>query len=108
MLEAPGDSYSSYCRVSAMTGLPTVQGWYVHEWLWRGDTDKLNAEKADIETIYTSTEEGQVRSLLEKYQISYIFIGQMEREKYSNLNETLLRSLGEVVFDDGAVVIQVE
>ena len=108
VLEAPGDSYSSYCRVSAMTGLPTVQGWYVHEWLWRGDTDKLNAEKADIETIYTSTEEGQVRSLLEKYQISYIFIGQMEREKYSTLNETLLRSLGEVVFDDGAVVIQVE
>lgn len=30
MLEANGDSYSDYERVSAMTGLPTVLGWYVH------------------------------------------------------------------------------
>ena len=37
VLEANGDSYSDYERVSAMTGLPTVLGWYVHEWLWRGD-----------------------------------------------------------------------
>lgn len=107
VLEAPGDSYSSYCRVSAMTGLPTVQGWYVHEWLWRGEPDRLNEEKAQIETIYTSAEEGQVRSLLDRYQVSYIFIGQMERESYPNLNETLLRSLGKVVFEDGAIVVQV-
>ena len=25
-----------------MTGLPTVLGWYVHEWLWRDDTADLN------------------------------------------------------------------
>ena len=37
VLEANGDSYSEYERVSAMTGLPTVMGWYVHEWLWRND-----------------------------------------------------------------------
>ena len=37
VLEANGDSYSNYERVSAMTGLPTVMGWYVHEWLWRND-----------------------------------------------------------------------
>lgn len=37
VLEANGDSYSDYERVSAMTGLPTVLGWYVHEWLWRGN-----------------------------------------------------------------------
>lgn len=34
VLEACGDSYQNYDnRVSAMTGLPTVLGWYVHEWL---------------------------------------------------------------------------
>lgn len=108
VLEAPGDSYSNYCRVSAMTGLPTVQGWYVHEWLWRGDVEGLNEQGAEIERIYTSADEAQVRSLLEKYQVSYIFIGQMEREKYPALNEELLRSLGEVVFDDGAVIVRVD
>lgn len=108
ILEAPGDSYSNYCRVSAMTGLPTVQGWYVHEWLWRGDTEGLNGQKAKIDTVYTSADEAQVRSILEEYQVSYIFIGQMEWEKYPNLNEELLRGLGKVVFEDGAVVVQVD
>ena len=46
VLEAPGDSYKDYDnRVSAMTGLPTVLGWYVHEWLWRNDTDDLNTKE---------------------------------------------------------------
>ena len=36
ILEAQGDSYTDYARISANTGLPTVLGWTVHEWLWRG------------------------------------------------------------------------
>jgi uncharacterized membrane protein len=35
MLEAWGESYTTFNRVSAYTGLPTVIGWRVHEWLWR-------------------------------------------------------------------------
>ncbi len=108
ILEAPGDSYSNYCRVSAMTGLPAVQGWYVHEWLWRGDPEELNGQKVKIDAVYTSTDEAQIRSILEEYQVSYIFIGQMEWEKYPNLNVEFLRGLGEVVFEDGAVVVRVD
>ena len=41
------------------------------------------------------------KELLEKYDISYIFIGSCEREKYgSDLNSNLLKSLGETVFQD--------
>ncbi len=107
LLEAPGDSYSRYCRVSAMTGLPTVEGWYVHEWLWRGDTDDLNQKKAEIETIYTSTDEEEVWGLLSKYHVEYIFVGQMEWESYPALNLGMLKSFGDVVFDNGTVIIQV-
>src|SRR3989344_5022795 len=32
ILEAQGDSYTDFARVSANTGLPTVLGWTVHEW----------------------------------------------------------------------------
>ena len=40
--------------------------------------------------------------LLEKYEVEYIFVGSCEREKYGeNLNEDLLRSLGEEVFPGG-------
>ena len=111
MLEANGDSYTGYERVSAMTGLPTILGWYVHEWLWRNDVEDLNEKSADVQTIYTSADEGQVEALLEEYEVSYIFVGSKEREKYGeNLNETLLRGLGEIVFEDassGTYIIKV-
>ena len=100
VLEANGDSYSDYERVSAMTGLPTVLGWYVHEWLWRDDTGALNERAQEVETIYTSTNQEEVKALLEKYQVEYIFVGAREREKYESLNESMLQSLGNVVFSD--------
>ncbi len=101
VLEANGDSYSEYERVSAMTGLPTIMGWYVHEWLWRGDLADLNAKIEEIQEIYTSTDEERVKELLEEYNVSYIFVGSCERNKYgADLNNDLLKSLGEVVFQD--------
>ena len=101
VLEANGDSYSEYERVSAMTGLPTVMGWYVHEWLWRNDVDDLNEKSGEIETIYTSTDTARIQELIEKYDISYIFVGSCEREKYGeNLNNAGLESLGEIVYQD--------
>ncbi len=100
VLEANGDSYSEYERVSAMTGLPTVMGWYVHEWLWRNDVADLNAKADEIETIYTSTNAAEVQMLVEKYDISYIFVGSCEREKYADLNNEVLQSLGEIVYQD--------
>ena len=101
VLEANGDSYSNYERVSAMTGLPTVMGWYVHEWLWRNDVADLNEKSAEIETIYTSTDTQRVQELIKKYDISYIFVGSCERDKYGeNLNNAGLESLGEIVYQD--------
>ena len=38
--------------------------------------------------------------LLEKYQVRYIFVGAREREKYAALNESMLQSLGNIVFSD--------
>ena len=112
VLEANGDSYSGYERVSASTGLPTILGWYVHEWLWRNDTDDLNQKRADVETIYTSQDEHLIRSLLGEYHVSYIFVGSKEREKYEDsLNDTMLQSLGTVVFSDetsGTYIVQVD
>ena len=101
VLEANGDSYSEYERVSAMTGLPTIMGWYVHEWLWRGNLADLNAKIEEIKEIYTSTDETRVKELLEEYNVSYIFVGSCERNKYgADLNNDLLKGLGEVVFQD--------
>ena len=101
VLEANGDSYTNFERVSAMTGLPTVLGWYVHEWLWRGDPEDLNIRGSDVDTIYTSTDRQMVEHLLKQYDISYIFIGSTEWEKYADrINYELLQELAPVVYSD--------
>ena len=105
VLEANGDSYSEYERVSAMTGLPTIMGWYVHEWLWRNDLEEENQRKEDVQTIYTSSSAEQIKALIEKYKISYLFIGSCEAEKYGEINSELLTSLGKVVFRQGETMI---
>ena len=111
VLEANGDSYTGYERVSASTGLPTVLGWYVHEWLWRNDVPDLNEKSADIETIYTSADEETVKELIRRYDISYIFVGGQEQEKYGTaLNDSLLQSLGSIVYEDdmtGTYIVKV-
>lgn len=112
VLEANGDSYTGFERVSASTGLPTILGWYVHEWLWRNDTADLNQKSGDIRTIYTSSDVEQVRALLTEYDVSYIFVGSKEQEKYEGeVNDTVLQSLGEKVFEDeesGTYIIKVD
>ena len=106
ILEASGDSYQDYDnRVSAMTGLPTVLGWYVHEWLWRNDLEEENQRKEDVQTIYTSSNADQIKSLIEKYKISYLFIGSCEYEKYGEINSELLASIGKVVFRQSETTI---
>ena len=106
VLEASGDSYQDYDdRVSAMTGLPTVLGWYVHEWLWRNNLEEENQRKEDVQTIYTSSDAEQVKTLIEKYHISYLFIGSCEYEKYGEINSEFLASFGKVVFEHGNTII---
>lgn len=101
MLEAVGDSYTSFNHVSMATGLPTVEGWIVHEWLWRGGYDLPAGRQIDVQQIYESEDLETVKMLLQKYNVEYIFIGDNEYEKYPNLNESNFAQLGQVVFTSG-------
>ena len=105
MLEAPGDSYSDYERISVATGLPTIIGWRVHEWLWRSDLAAVDQRIADVERIYTSEDSTEVQELLRKYNVSYIYVGTLEYEKYPGLQDGVLRDLGDIVYDDGTTYI---
>lgn len=103
VLEANGDSYTDYQRVSVFTGLPTVLGWRTHEWLWKSDTDILDQRASDIETIYTSENEDELKSLIDEYHISYLYVGKLEHEKYENINHTLIKGLGEEVYHSAGI-----
>lgn len=123
VLESWGASYSFHERVSAMTGFPTVFGWQTHEWLWRSDATGgfpavVDERRKDVLEIYFSNDEGRVRELIEKYDIEYIYVGKMERSftlddtvssvydqiaeergLEESINEELLLSLGEKVYE---------
>lgn len=103
--EANGDSYTDYARVSANTGLPTIIGWPVHEWLWRGSYDEAGKRIPEVATLYESKDLNQTKEVIQKYNVEYIFVGTLEREKYKNLNEEKLESSGRVVFESGKTKI---
>jgi uncharacterized membrane protein len=105
VLEANGDSYSSYNRISMATGLPTVQGWYVHEWLWRGSSDYPEKRAQDVAVVYESDDIEATCKVIYKYNISYIVIGDLEREKFKNIRNEKLISLGKVVFNSSSTKI---
>ncbi len=108
ILEANGDSYSDYGRISMATGLPTILGWYVHEWLWRGTPNGVNQRVMEVSTVYESDNLMMTRDILRKYKIQYIIIGELERRKFIHLNLGKLMSLGKVVFHSpGTSIIQV-
>ena len=102
MLEASGDSYTTFNQISASTGLPTVEGWIVHEWLWRGGYDQPAARAADVQKIYESGSLGEMQSLLKKYNVKYIFVGSKEVEKYPKLNIQNFDLIGaKIIFQSG-------
>jgi uncharacterized membrane protein len=98
ILEAVGESYTDFARVSANTGLPTVLGWRVHEWLWRGSFDEAGKRTTEVQDMYESPDIPKTKGLLSKYQVKYIFIGDLERKTYPKLDEKKFENLGEVVF----------
>ncbi|MBI3366436.1 hypothetical protein HY041_02300, partial [Candidatus Roizmanbacteria bacterium] len=98
ILEAQGDSYTDFGRISAFTGLPTVAGWLVHEWLWRGSSDVIARRIPNVITLYESPDVQKTRQLIEKYRIKYVIISKMERQKYTNLNEHKFGNIGRLIF----------
>ena len=105
ILEAPGDSYTEHNVISSYTGLPTVSGWFVHEWLWRGESSIPQNRVADIEKIYSSADLENTLLLLKKYKVEYVIVGEFEREKYPALLATKFNNLGKSVFISGGLEI---
>lgn len=96
ILEAQGDSYTNFGRISSNTGLPTILGWTVHEWLWRGSYDIPAPRISEIATMY----EGKLSDalpLFKKYSVELVVIGNEERQKYK-ISEEKFRTLGKVIF----------
>jgi len=122
VLEASGESYTDFCRISAFTGLPTIIGWETHEWLWRTSKSTPDAyikvvvpRQEAVREIFTTTDQKQRQDLIKKFQVAYIIIGDLERQRYSEkladgsrhilVQDDLLREMGTVVFQNQNLLI---
>ncbi len=105
IVEADGDSYTDYARVSAYTGFPSVIGWPVHEWLWRGTYDIVAPRREDVRLIYESGDVRVVKELVAKYKVKYIFVGTLEKEKYQRLDTQPLDRVGKRIYANGETSI---
>jgi uncharacterized membrane protein len=108
ILEAEGDSYTDYARISMMSGHQTVLGWFVHEWLWRNDNSAVEMRRRDIRNIYEAKRAAEALPLLQKYHIRYLVIGDLELRRYPGINLPVLTRLGRTAFrSEGTTILRI-
>jgi len=103
VLEAVGDGYSGYARISTYSGLQTVLGWPGHEAQWRGSYAPQGTRRDDVTKLYSATRWEEADLLIKQYNIRYIYIGALERSV--PVSEEKFASHLQPVFQQGTVVI---
>ena len=83
ILEATGDPYSEFARVSSHTGIPTVIGWANHEGLWRSNDPEVAQRSAAVRAFYTAADPRTAATVLQRYRVTHVVLGDMERRSYS-------------------------
>jgi YYY domain-containing protein len=100
-----GGQYSDFARISASTGLPTVLGWVGHEHQWRGSTEETSVRKPAVELIYTRRDWTQTVEALNKYDVSYVYVGPRELATYGSVAHDKFVGRLEVAFANNTVTI---
>ncbi|CAA9559954.1 MAG: hypothetical protein AVDCRST_MAG19-1713 [uncultured Thermomicrobiales bacterium] len=66
-------------RISIGTGLPTIIGWERHERQQRSP-DVLPGRVEDVRRLYATPDVAEKRSILDRYNVEYVVVGQLERD----------------------------
>ncbi len=104
IVEAVRGSFAyEHARVSSRTGLPAVMGWTGHEGQWHGLYDEIGQREQDVKTLYGGSV-ADARRIIEKYNITYVYVGYLERNEFGNGVEKFERFM-DVVFRMGNTVI---
>ena len=112
IVEAVGDDYTDYGRISATTGRATILGWKGHQRQWRGDDQAFAGREEDVATIYESADADTVRRLLERYEVRWVVVGPREVSTYGPDVPTRMLSwtnagwLDEAIASDDVVIYE--
>lgn len=99
-----GGSYTGYARISEYTGLPAVLGWAGHESQWRGGYAEQGSRQDDIAQLYTTSNWQNALAIITKYNIRYIYVGDLEVGTYPVQDVKFQQHLIQV-FQQGDVTI---
>lgn len=103
--EAVGNDYTLAGRISGATGIPAILGWKGHEDQWRSGNCKACAGRfEDVGQLYKTTDPAQMAAILKKYDVTYIYVGDLERQTYGDAGMAKFQSM-QVAFQSGAVRI---
>lgn len=97
-------SYQDYAHISTYSGLPTVIGWGGHESQWRGSFGGLKPRADDVRSLYETGSWDTARTILETYNIRYVYVGTLEHRTY-RVNDPKFQQNLRVVYDSNGVVI---
>ncbi len=87
ILEAHTEQYRWGGRMANYTGLPTVLGWPWHQIQQRGPySGEVHDRAADIRDIYETADVARAIDLLNKYEVRYVILGDLERVFYNPVN----------------------
>jgi YYY domain-containing protein len=99
-------------RVAMYTGLPTIIGWQGHQAQQRAAVPdaRLGQRSADVALLYNSTNFATAEEIIGRYDVSYIYVGELERAYYDQRGlakfETMTQQgLLEIVYDESGVTI---
>jgi len=82
VMEATGDPYSEYARISTHTGIPAVLGWGNHEGLWRSNDAEVLERAGQVRAFYSASDPSLAIKILQKYHVNYVVVGDLERQTY--------------------------
>ena len=83
VLEGHTPTYRWGSRISVYTGLPAVVGWKWHQEQQRWDyRHQVGLRIEDVDRLYSTAGRQEALSLLRKYEVSYIYVGPLERLYY--------------------------
>ncbi|GIW57086.1 MAG: hypothetical protein KatS3mg083_031 [Candidatus Dojkabacteria bacterium] len=124
ILEAAGPAYTYYGRIGVHTGMGNILNVETHEWTWRfkypaefkhwKDLIKVpNPEtgygpiaktKEQVKKAYETESLEEAKEILDKYNVEYVYIGDLEREAYK-VQEEKFYQLGQLVMQEGNSVL---
>ena len=107
VLEATGDPYSDYARISSHTGIPTVLGWGNHEGLWRSNDPEIAQRAAAVKAFYTAADSRTAELMLRKYRVTHVVVGDLEHRLYPSAGNVGMLSFLKPVISGGTAIYQV-